>query len=212
LGKRLPSEEGEALSSIGYDILGTVAANPHTSDGVVCEQSPSPKWFAVYTVPRHEKRVAEYFELTQIESYLPLYRARRRWRDGSNAELELPLFPGYIFVRIGRHQRVRVLDVPSVLWIVGAGREPLPLPDFEIESLRAGLHLRNSEPHPYLVIGKRVRIKAGALAGMEGVLARKKNNFRVVLTLDHIMQSIAVEVDADELEPILPRYLHPVAS
>ena len=169
---------------------------------MVSEQAAPPNWFAVYTVPRHEKRVAEYFELRQIESYLPLYRARRRWRDGSNPELELPLFPGYIFVRIGSYQRVRVLEVPGVLSIVSAGREPLPLPDFEIESLRSGLHLRNPEPHPYLVIGERVRIQAGALAGIEGVLVRKKNNLRVVLTLDHITQSIAVEVDADEVEAI----------
>jgi transcription antitermination factor NusG len=161
-------------------------------------------WFAVYTTPRHEKRIATYFTDREIDYYLPLYRSARRWKNRTVADVELPLFPSYIFVRIGRYERVRVLEVPGVLSIVG-GREPAPLPEFEIESLRAGLHLRQSEPHPYLVIGERARIRTGALAGMEGVLIRKKNNLRVVLTLDMIMQSVAVEVDADDLEAVGPR-------
>ncbi len=156
-------------------------------------------WFAVYTTPRHEKRIAGYFADRQIDCYLPLYRSTRRWKNRTVTNLELPLFPSYIFVRIGRYERVRVLEVPGVLSIVG-GREPAPLPEFEIDSLRAGLHLRQSEPHPYLVIGERARIRVGPLAGMEGVLIRKKNNYRVVLTLDTIMQSVAVEVDACDLD------------
>lgn len=98
-------------------------------------------------------------------------------------------------------ERVRILEVPGVLSLVGFGRTLAPLPDFEIEALRAGLGRRKIEPHPYLVIGERVRIKAGPMAGMEGVLIRKKNNFRVVLALDVIMQCVAVEVDAADLEP-----------
>jgi transcription termination/antitermination protein NusG len=161
----------------------------------------SRNWFAAYTNSHHEKRVAEHLAKRQIESFLPLYSAQRRWRNGCKVILDLPLFPGYVFARIDRRERVRVLEVPGVLSLVGFGREPAPLPDHEIEALRSGLGLRKIEPHPYLVIGKRVRIKAGALAGMEGVLVRKKNNFRVVLTLDMIMQSVAVEVDADDVEP-----------
>jgi transcription antitermination factor NusG len=158
-------------------------------------------WFAVYTAPRHEKRVASHFGQRHIECYLPLYQVSHRWKNRRTMELELPLFPGYIFVRIGASERIRVLEVPGVVSIVG-GREPVPLPEFEIESLRAGLHLRKSAPHPYLVVGERARIRTGALAGMEGVLIRKKNNLRVVLTLDMIMQSVAVEVDAGDLEPV----------
>jgi transcription termination/antitermination protein NusG len=159
------------------------------------------KWFAAYTNSHHEKRVAGHLAEREIESFLPLYAASRRWQNGCKVMLDLPLFPSYVFVRIDRRERVRVLEVPGVLSLVGSGREPAPLPDFEIEALRSGLGLRKIEPHPYLVIGERVRIKAGALEGMQGVLVRKKNNFRVVLTLDTIMQSIAVEVDADDLEP-----------
>ncbi len=87
----------------------------------------------------------------------------------------------------------------------GSGYEPTPLADFEIESLRSGLHLRKFEPHPYLVVGERVRIKAGPLEGMEGVLLRKKNNLRVVLTVASIKQSVAVEVDAGDVEPLSVR-------
>jgi transcription antitermination factor NusG len=117
--------------------------------------------------------------------------------------LDLPLFPGYIFVRIHRMQRVRVLEVPGVLALVGGtGGEPASLPEADIEALRSGLPLRRVEPHPLLKIGQRARIRSGAFEGMEGVVVRKKNSFRVVLTLDTIMQSFAVEVDGKELEPL----------
>jgi transcription antitermination factor NusG len=162
------------------------------------------KWYAVYTTPRHEKRIAEHFDMRQIEYYLPLYHALHRWKNGSRVNLELPLFPNYVFVRIGRNERVGVLSVPGVLWIVG-GREPAELPNAEIESLRAGLQARKAEPHPYLVVGERVRIRIGALAGMEGVLVRIKNDFRVVLTLDLIRRSVVVEVDAGDVEAVTPR-------
>ncbi len=115
--------------------------------------------------------------------------------------LELPLFPNYVFVRMAWRERARVLEVPGVLSLVGFGRTLAPLPDFEIEALRVGMGQRKIEPHPYLVVGERVRIARGAMLGMEGVLVRKKNNFRVVLALETILRSVAVEVDADDVEP-----------
>lgn len=161
----------------------------------------SVSWFAAYTNSHHEKRVASLFTERQIESFLPLYSTRHRWRNRCTMNLEWPLFRNYVFVRIDPRERVRVLEVPGVLWLVGFGRSLAPLPDFEIETLRSGLGRRKIEPHPYLVIGERVRIKVGPMMGMEGVLIRKKNNFRVVLALDVIMQCVAVEVDAEDLEP-----------
>ncbi|MGB6386264.1 MAG: UpxY family transcription antiterminator [Terriglobales bacterium] len=158
-------------------------------------------WFAAYTNSHHEKRVASHFHERQIESFLPLYSTRHRWKNGCDMNLELPLFPNYVFVHIDPRERVRILEVPGVLSLVGFGRNLAPLPDFEIEALRYALGQRKIEPHAYLVIGERVRIKAGPMTGMEGVLLRKKNNFRVVLALDAIMQCVAVEVDADDLEP-----------
>ena len=161
----------------------------------------SPRWFAVYTTPRHEKHVSEILAERQIETFLPLYRTNRQWQKSRPVVLELPLFPTYVFVRIARQARGAVLGTPGVLSIVGSSREPWPLPDLEIEALRFGLLERKIEPHPYLIVGERVRIKAGVMAGVEGVLVRKKNDLRVVLSLDTIMRSVAVEVDADDIEP-----------
>ena len=164
---------------------------------------PERKWFAVYTSSRHEKRVAQHLTQREIEFYLPLYRSERKWSDGSRVTLELPLFPGYLFVHILRSERARVLGVPGMLAVVGGtAREPVALPDEAIEALRSGLHLRCVEPHALLTIGQRARIRTGALAGMEGVVLRKKNSYRVILTLEHIQRSIAVEVDEGDLEPI----------
>jgi transcription antitermination factor NusG len=179
-----------------------LGAGMSPSGALVASVVESPKWFAVYTTPRHEKAVARHFDFRAIKSFLPLYTEMHRWKNGCRVNVEQPLFPGYIFARIGRHDSTQVLSVPGVLLIVGSGREPLALPDFEIEALRSGLHLRKFEPHPYLVVGEKARIKSGSLAGMVGILARKKNSLRVVLTLELIMRSVAVEVDADELERV----------
>jgi transcription antitermination factor NusG len=179
-----------------------VEAQPSEA-GPACQTAPDifTNWFAAYTNSHHEKSVALHFRERQIESFLPLYSIRHRWKNGCDMNLELPLFPNYVFVHINPRHRVRILEVPGVLSLVGFGRSLAPLPDFEIEALRCALGQTKIEPHPYLVIGERVRIKAGSLTGMEGVLLRKKTNFRVVLALEAIMQCVAVEVDAKDLEP-----------
>lgn len=167
------------------------------------EMRSVPMWFAAVTFPRHEKRVEQHLSNRGVEHYLPVYRSRRKWRNGLKVVLELPLFAGYIFVRIGRTERLRVLEVPGVLGIVGGtAGQMAPLPEADVEALRSGLHLRAAEPHPLLMVGQRVRIRSGALAGMEGIVVRKMKSLRVVLTMDLIMQSISVEVDGDELEPM----------
>jgi len=174
-----------------------------TSTPEVSSSDTRRKWFAVYTTCRHEKRVAEHFARRTIEHFLPLYHAHRRWKDGSRVKLSLPLFPSYIFVRIQPDERVPVLTVPGVVWVVG--RSPLlptPLPEREIETLRGAVNGMVAEPYPEPVVGQRVRIRAGALAGIEGVIVRRKNCLRVVMTLDLIMRSIAIEVSADEIELI----------
>lgn len=181
-------------------------------EGAARAQESCANWFAAYITSHHEKSVAWQFERRQLEAFLPLYTTRRRWKNRCEMNLELPLFPNYVFVHIDPRERVRVLEVPGVLSLVGFGKTLAALPDFEIESLRSALGQRQIEPHPYLVVGERVRIKCGPLSGIEGVLVRKKNNFRVVLVLDAIMQCVAVEVDAEDLEPVgprgLPRLIH----
>jgi transcription antitermination factor NusG len=126
----------------------------------------------------------------------------RQWKDGSRGILQLPLFSRYIFVRIGWDQRLSVLAIPGVISIVGGGRESSSVPDSCIHFLREGLRQGKIEPHPYLVSGTRVRIRSGAMAGVEGILVRKKSDFRVVLTLEMIMKSMRVEVEMDDIEPV----------
>lgn len=193
------TEDGEALSSLTNPVHPSHA--PEALPEALAATS-SPQWFAVYTVPRHEKAVVRQLEARHVESFLPLYRSLRRWKNGCRVAVDQPLFPNYVFVNVRRREAVRVLQAPGVLWIVSAGREPSVLPNAEIESLRAGLPERNFEPHPYLIVGEQVRIVSGALEGMIGVLVRKKNEFRVVLSLDLIRQSVSVEIGIDEIEPL----------
>jgi transcription termination/antitermination protein NusG len=161
----------------------------------------SRRWYAAYTKPCHEKRVAEHLEIRKIQLFLPLYRSLRRWNNGC-VPPERPLFPGYVFTRILPDERVRVLELSGVISIVGTTREPTPLPDEDIERLRSGLHLVRAEPHPTVTVGEAVRIRRGPLKGMTGVVTRQKNSLRVVLTVDLIMKSVAVEVSVDDFEPI----------
>jgi transcription antitermination factor NusG len=161
------------------------------------------RWFAVYTNSRHEKTVAQHLIHREIEHFLPLYQSQRKWNNGLKVTLDLPLFPGYLFVHIDRNERARVLNVPGALALVGGtGREPAPLPDQAIDGLRVGLQQRHIEPHPLLTVGQRARILSGAMVGMEGVVLRRKNSCRVILTLEHIQRSIAVDVDENDLEPV----------
>lgn len=182
-----------ATTALSPSRLGSLAARP---------SEPLQNWFAAYTTPRHEKMVARHLVARHIESFLPLYTSIRRWKNGCRVAIAKPLFPGYIFVHIARRECAKVLQVPGVVSIVSTGREPSALPNAEIESLRSALPLLRVEPHPYLVVGEKVRIISGSLQGMIGVLVRKKNDLRVVLTLDLIQQSVAVEIDADQIEAL----------
>lgn len=160
------------------------------------------RWLAYYTAPRHEKAVAKQFQCRSVDYFLPLVRQSRRWKNGVRAKVESPLFPGYVFARLEPKLYFQVLSVPGVVSVVGPGRHPAVLEDEEIESLRAGLAERNSRPHPFLVAGQKARIATGAFAGKTGVLIKEVTSLRVVLTVEAIMKSFSVEVDADELEMI----------
>ena len=161
-------------------------------------------WFAVYVTSRHEKKVQLQLALQNIETFLPLYKTIHRWKNRCRKVLELPLFPNYLFVHIPVSDRLLVLRTRGVIAMVGSGHLPVPLPAGAIEAIRAALAVREVEPHPYLPMGHRVRIIDGPLVGMEGVLVRKKSKLRVVLLLDEIRQSAAVEVNADEIDSVGP--------
>ena len=137
-----------------------------------------------------------------VDCFLPLVRQARRWKNGVRAQVEQPLFPGYVFARLEPKLYFKVLSVPGVLSVVGPSRNPSVLDDKEIEALRVGLAERNSRPHPFLVVGQRARISSGAFAGKVGILVKELTSVRVVLTVEAIMKSFSVEVNADELEMV----------
>lgn len=158
------------------------------------------RWYAIYTNARHEKVVARQLSERRIETFLPLYRSLNRWKDRRKL-VESALFPSYVFVKIAIADRLHVLQVPGVVHIVRSNDHFLSLPDQEITSLRNGLvNQVYAEPHPYLKIGRRVRVVRGPMAGAEGILARKKDKYRVVISIDVLMRSVAVELDGADLE------------
>ncbi|MFZ0817757.1 MAG: UpxY family transcription antiterminator [Candidatus Sulfotelmatobacter sp.] len=165
------------------------------------DRTAETNWYALYTYARHEKQVVRQIEQRHISCFLPVYRSVRRWKD-RRKELELALFPGYVFVHIALKDRLRVLQVASAVRFVSFNGHPVPLPESDMEALMNGLSRGvRAEPHPYLTVGRRVRVRSGPMAGAEGILVRRKDKFRVVLSLDLIMRAVAVEVDEADIEP-----------
>src|SRR5450755_4396298 len=152
-------------------------------------------WFALTAKARHEKVVAENLHVMGLDSFLPLYRARRQWTDRVQS-VELPLFPGYVFCRFAYASRLGVLNTPGVISVVEFSGGPAPVADEEISRLRAiqasGLP---SQPWPHMHAGQKARIERGALAGLEGVLIREKDALRVVVSVELLHRSVAVEID-----------------
>jgi transcription antitermination factor NusG len=181
-------------------MFGNVGQNDEDRAVAPGHAKPEVRWLAYYTAPRHEKAVAKQFQSRSVDCFLPLVRQSRRWKNGVRAKVEEPLFPGYVFARLEPKLYFKVLSVPGVVSVVGPSRHPAILDDEEIDSLRAGLAERNSRPHPFLVVGQKARIASGAFAGKTGVLIKELTSLRVVLTVEAIMKSFSVEVDADELE------------
>jgi transcription antitermination factor NusG len=136
-----------------------------------------------------------------VESFLPLYHSVRNWKN-RQAHIELPIFPSYLFIRISLAERIRVLEVPGVVHIVSFGGMPVAVPDEQVESLRMALQLRRSEPYPYLAAGRRIRIKAGPLQGLEGVVVRHNSHTRIIVSVDFIQRSSSVELWPEDLESL----------
>ena len=159
-------------------------------------------WYAAYTSSRHEKTVAEHLRQREVECFLPLYETVRRWNNGRH-RVQLPLFPSYVFVRMELRQKLRVLQVPGLVQLVTFQGAPATLPDTEIESLRNALAAGVlAQPYRYLNVGSRVEICNGPLQGLRGILLRHQGQFRVVISVEMIMRSIVVEVDAADVVAI----------
>jgi transcription antitermination factor NusG len=162
----------------------------------------SDAWFALTAKPRHEKVVAENLRGKGLESFVPLYRARRQWTDRLQS-VDLPLFPGYVFCRFAYASRLPVLNTPGVTSVVGFSDVPTPVADDEISRVRAieasGLP---AHPWPYLRVGQRARIERGSLEGLEGVLIREKDSLRVVVSVELLRRAVAVEIDRDMIRAV----------
>jgi len=157
-------------------------------------------WYALYTCARHEKRVASQIERRRVSCFLPMYRSVRRWKD-RRKELELALFPGYVFVNMSLSSKLKVLEVPGVVRFVSFNGQPAALPTEEIEALRTRLGDKSQiEPHPYLRAGRRVRVHSGPFEGLEGIVVRRKDRCRLIFSIDLIQRSLAIEVDEADLE------------
>jgi transcription antitermination factor NusG len=169
----------------------------HTETAFELEQ-----WYAVSVRSRHERLVTRHLEHQGLKYFLPVYRSVRRWKDRSK-ELEMALFPGYVFVNLNLRDRLGVLRAPGVVQFVTFQGRPAAVPESEIRALEssmcAGLQ---PHPHPYLRRGKKIRVKSGPLAGAEGIMIRRKEGFRLVLSIDLIMRSVILEVDEADVEPL----------
>jgi transcriptional antiterminator NusG len=164
------------------------------------------RWYALTVRHQHERQAAAALQSKNLETLLPVYRARRCWSDRIK-ELELPLFAGYIFCRFLYDERVQVLNTPGVAKIVGFGESPAPVGDQEIADLRVVMTSRLAIcPWPYLKPGDRVRVERGPLRGLEGTLLREKTSkatgsLRLVIGVELLRRSVAVELEPDMVVP-----------
>jgi transcription antitermination factor NusG len=159
-------------------------------------------WFAVQTKVRHEKKVNAELREKGIRSFLPLHRERRRWSDRYQW-VELPMFSHYLFVKLlpTAESRVRVLQTTGVVQFVGATGCGTPIPNEQIESLHAIVsHCVSATPHEFLRVGERVRIRGGALQGIEGILSAIRNDKSLVVSVDLIQKSVAIRINGFEIE------------
>ena len=162
----------------------------------------SDRWFAIYTRHQHEKMVAQILSAKGLQVFLPLYNSTRRWKDRT-VQLSLPLFPGYLFLRGLEERRLQVVTTPGIVSVLSVNGEPAVIPESEIDAVRKAIEWGNRvEPHPFLRTGDRVRVIAGPLQGVEGILIRKKNLYRLVLSVELLERSAAVEVDVASVERV----------
>jgi transcription antitermination factor NusG len=159
-------------------------------------------WYAVHTMSRHEKRVAAQFEEKRVCTFLPLLRQIHKWSD-RRSEVEVPMFSCYAFIRIVHtvEERLKVLRTPGVLGLVGSERQGTPIPEEQIESIRTVINENiPCFPHPFINIGKRVRIRGGSLEGIEGILVRQGTDQALVVSVELLQRSVAIRVEGYDVE------------
>ncbi len=161
-------------------------------------------WYALRVKSRYENTVATHLQGRGYESFLPVYKSQRRWSDRFK-EIELPLFPGYVFCQFSPLNRLPILSIPGVVHVVGVDRTPIPIEESEIAAIQAAIKSGlPSQPWPFLQVGHRVRIEYGPLCGLEGILSGFRGHQRLVLSVTLLQRSIAVQVDAAWVQPLPP--------
>ena len=169
------------------------------------EESNNDEWFALQVRSNHEQAVQLALRTKGYTEFLPLYQKRSRWSDRIK-DVELPLFPGYVFGRFTFNRRLPILTIPGVVRIVGIGRNPEPVDEAQIDAIRSlvtsGLPM---VPWPFLKIGDRVLIERGSLTGIEGILVQTKSHCRVVMSVDLLQRSVGVEIERDWIRPVFPK-------
>jgi transcription antitermination factor NusG len=159
------------------------------------------QWYALVVRHQHERPVERALRYKHLETLVPTYRSRREWSDRTK-ELELPLFAGYVFCRFRHWERVPVLNVPGVNRIVGFGDGPAAIEDREILELKAVMESKlRARPWPYLKPGDRVQVARGPLRGVEGTLLEDRGMFRLVVGVELLQRSIAVELEPEMVAP-----------
>lgn len=165
-------------------------------------ETPPRSWLAAYTRSRHEQQVAQQLRHKNLECLLPTFERSARWSDRVK-RARAPLFPGYVFVQVSEHERVRVLETTGVVRLVSRAGKAVTLSQKEIAQLQACCRRSDSiEPHPYLKIGRRVRVKHGPFSGWEGTLVEKQNSRRLVITIEQIMKAVAINIDGADVEAV----------
>jgi len=160
------------------------------------------QWYAVLVRSRHEEVVARHLRVRGMEAFLPLYKERHRWSDRFQ-EIQLPLFPGYVFCQFNPLNRLPVLTVPGVVQIVGAGRKLVSVDKTEIDAIQAAVRSGvPRQPWPFLQIGNKVRIEYGPLCGIEGILLGHRGHQRLVLSITLLQRSVAVQIDEEWVRPL----------
>jgi transcription antitermination factor NusG len=165
------------------------------------EARPFP-WYALQVRAQHERGVSEFLRGGGFDWFLPLYKCRKRWSDRVK-EVEVPLFPGYLFCRFDANDRLPILKTPGVLQIVGYNRRPVEIDEAEIGAIRTlvGSGMA-SQPWPYLHVGDRVQIESGPLQGMIGILTNFKGKHRLIVSITLLQRAVAVEIDGALVSPV----------
>ena len=174
------------------------------SEGTGLDSPLVPRWYALYTRSRFEKKMLSELTDRRIEVFLPMREVLSRWKDRKK-RIWIPLFPGYIFVNHvdTPENRFRILNISGAVRFVGFEGHANPVPEEQILSVRKFLEASiAADPYPYVQVGTHVEVIAGPLKGIRGILVEKRGRFRFVIQVDLIRQAVSVEIDASDVRPV----------